>query len=152
MDGLFRAGYWAAYRLLCGWWFVRRSTHSGASVAVWHDGKLLVVQHSYQRGLFLPGGGIHRGEEPLAAAQRELREEVGLSVRSSDLRPPQISVTKVAFRNDTTHIFELYLNQAPDLRIDRREITDARFMAPAALVGAQVSAHLAHYLRRAPHV
>ncbi len=151
MDWFFRVGYWVAYRLLCSWWFVSRPTHIGANVAVWHDGKLLVVRHSYQRGLFLPGGGVHRGEDLRVAAQRELREEVGLSVQPSDLQPPQVSAVHVTFRNDTTHIFELYLDKAPGLRIDRREITDARFMAPAALLQAQVSAHLARYLRRTPH-
>lgn len=148
MDWIFRVGYWGAYRLLRSWWFFRRPTHLGAQVAVWHDGKLLMVQHSYQRGWFMPGGGVHRGEDLRTAAQRELREEVGLSVRLSDLRPLTISTAHVAYCEDTTHIFELYLDEAPDLHIDRREITDARFMAPAALMDAQVSVHLARYLRR----
>ncbi len=151
MDWLFRVGYWAAYRLLRSWWFVSRPTHTGANIAVWHDGKLLVVRHAYQHGLLLPGGSVRRGEDARATAQRELREEVGLSVRPSDLRPPQISVAQVASRHDTTHIFELHLNQAPKLRIDRREIMDAQFMAPTALSAAEVSAHLALYLRRTSH-
>ena len=113
MDWFFRVGYWVAYRLLCSWWFVSRPTHIGANIAVWHDGKLLVVRHSYQRGLFLPGGGVHRGEDLRVAAQRELREEVGLSVQPSDLQSPQVSAVHVTFRNDTTHIFELYLDKAP---------------------------------------
>ena len=50
-------------------------------VAITAAGETILIR-SYKHGiravsLSLPGGGLHAGEEPLASAQRELREETG---------------------------------------------------------------------------
>lgn len=48
----------------------------------------LVGQHRYTLGLYsweIPEGGCPEGEDPLAAAQRELREETGLTARDWSL-------------------------------------------------------------------
>ncbi len=57
-----------------------------AVVAVWHAGGVLVVEHSYMRGLTLPGGHIRSNEIPVLAAARELEEEVGLVIAPAEIR------------------------------------------------------------------
>ena len=48
--------------------------------------EVLLVRHSYRPGWCLPGGGLKRGEAPLACLARELREEVGLTLTE----PPRL--------------------------------------------------------------
>ncbi|HXB64010.1 MAG TPA: NUDIX hydrolase [Solirubrobacteraceae bacterium] len=53
---------------------------NGVKCLLTHDGKVLMVRHTYGRRdvWYLPGGGVHRGEPPLDAAAREMEEELGL--------------------------------------------------------------------------
>jgi 8-oxo-dGTP pyrophosphatase MutT (NUDIX family) len=44
------------------------------------DGRILLVDQTYTDGWALPGGDIKRGEDLVRAAERELREELGLTV------------------------------------------------------------------------
>ena len=56
-----------------------------AVVALAKDSLCLVRQYrpSWRRDIWeVPCGGIHRGERPLQAARRELREEAGITARS----------------------------------------------------------------------
>ena len=146
LNALFRIGYRLAYRLLCVWWFISRQSHAGANVAVWHGDKLLVVRHSYQKGLFLPGGGLEPGETSLDAAVRELSEEVGLMVTPDKLTLAFVSEAEVAFRDDKTEIYEIELGERPQLRVDGREIVEARFAAESELTSGTTSQHLMNYL------
>jgi 8-oxo-dGTP diphosphatase len=60
----------------------------GVSVAVWRDGKVLLVQrgHAPWRGAWsLPGGRVERGEKLTEAAARELAEETGLRLTTPHL-------------------------------------------------------------------
>lgn len=50
-----------------------------ASLALWRDGRLLLVRDRGRSSYALPGGGIESGELPIIAAARELHEETGLA-------------------------------------------------------------------------
>jgi 8-oxo-dGTP diphosphatase len=148
IDRLWQLGYKAAYRLLRLWWFFRRPQHRGALVAIWHDGEILVLRSSYRRGWSLPGGGIGRGESARAAAARELREEIGLTVAPQSLHEAQAIELVWEHRSDHTTIYELNLAERPVLRLDNREIVGAVFRAPDAIAPAEMAPHVALYLAR----
>ncbi len=70
------------------WWRLFQVQLEGCRVlAIDGAGRVLLICHSYGSGQWLlPGGGIARGEAPLAAAQRELAEETGLSLATARCR------------------------------------------------------------------
>jgi 8-oxo-dGTP diphosphatase len=142
-----RLAYRMAFRLLRLWWFIARPQHTGANVALWHNGRLLVVRHSYTRGYSLPGGGVGRREIPVEAACRELREELGMSVDPEELTHVLVSFTDAFHLRDTANIFEYRPAAAPDIRVDGLEVVAAEFRHPHELAGERGSPHLHRYLR-----
>jgi ADP-ribose pyrophosphatase YjhB (NUDIX family) len=60
------------------------------------DGKVLLIQHTYIKGWYLPGGGVERGETAETAVIRELAEEAGVRALS---RPSLVS----AHSNEVLH-------------------------------------------------
>lgn len=51
----------------------------GVRALVIKDSKILLVKHTYIPGWYTIGGAIDKGESPLQAMQRELKEEVGIT-------------------------------------------------------------------------
>jgi 8-oxo-dGTP pyrophosphatase MutT (NUDIX family) len=80
---LYRAAWWGL-QLRATVWPRRRG--NGVKCALTHEGRVLLVRHTYgHRGMwYLPGGAVRRSESPLAAAAREMREE--LDLRDLELR------------------------------------------------------------------
>jgi len=76
-----RPAYRAAYRVLQVWWFVTRPQKSGVKCVLTDGEQVLLVRHTYGRRYWdVPGGSVKRGEPPLRAARREMREELGVDV------------------------------------------------------------------------
>lgn len=63
-----------------------RKNTLGARILLIKDDKILLVKHTYMPGWYTVGGGIEPAESPLEAIQRELKEEVGVTLK----QPPKL--------------------------------------------------------------
>ncbi len=122
INGVWRLGLGAAYQLLRVVWFFLRPQHRGALVAVWHEGRVLLVRNSYRQWFSFPGGGLKRHELPVEAAARELQEEVGIIVQPSELRFVCEIHSDFHFQRDRCAFFELELSSSPRISVDGREV------------------------------
>lgn len=87
------------------WWRIARPETIGARAVVFDEaGALVLVRHGYEAGLYLPGGGVKRGEPPQAAVLRELAEEVGVTAWSS-IEPFAAYRSEREGKRDTIHLF-----------------------------------------------
>jgi 8-oxo-dGTP pyrophosphatase MutT (NUDIX family) len=126
-----RAGLRLAHHIRLRWWRLRKPKLAGCRIlALDHEGRILLVRHSYGSGFWMPpGGGIGRGEDPVAAACRELLEEVGCLLQWA-MRLDSIE-DRLHGSGNSVHIVAGLTLDAP--RPDRREIMEAAFFAPHAL-------------------
>ena len=85
IDRAFQLAYYVAYRLHLAWNFLFRPQCHGVWVAVWSQGQLLLIKNAYRSSITLPGGSIDGVEQPVQAALRELREEVGIEAKPHEL-------------------------------------------------------------------
>ncbi|MBT8452127.1 MAG: NUDIX hydrolase [Deltaproteobacteria bacterium] len=141
---LYRVAHWGL-RLL---WFIRRPETTGALVAVWHRGRVLLVKNSYRAQLTLPGGYIRPREDRRTAAARELREEVGINVQPKRLVHAYHGTHVFEHRQDTLDIYELEMEAEPNIDVDNREVVRAEFLIPEEALGMQIVPHLDEYLSK----
>lgn len=126
--------FWLAWPVL--WVYLRRGVRT--RVLIEHNGKILVVKALLGTGKWqLPGGGLHRGEDPLHGAVREVLEETGLVLSLEQLRPlHEGQFTSRATLHGLTFQylgFFTSLDQEPSLSPQRTEITDIEWIKPQNL-------------------
>ena len=147
-DAVYRAGYRVLFRLALLYWRVRRPRLQGAYVAVWHGERVLLMRNSYRRKLSLPAGGVARGERPVDAALRELREEIGIACEESALRYVGEIVDESVYAEDHGHVFELRCAEPPTPVVDRREVVWAGWLLPEEALAQGVVPVVRTYLER----
>jgi 8-oxo-dGTP pyrophosphatase MutT (NUDIX family) len=148
VDAAYRLAFRTAFPLAVAWWRLRRPRHDGAVVAVYVGAALLLVRASYRTAWDFPGGGIRRGETPDAAARRELVEEIGLV--ATHMQPWGLVRGIWDGQDDHVHVFELRLNEPPQLRLDNREIIAARLELPDELDTIPLTGPVSAYLSGKP--
>ncbi len=147
-DWLYRFAYRHGIRVARVWWWLRRPHTSGAHLFMWYQGRVLLLRTSYRSGWTTPGGAIKRGESPVDAAIREASEEIGLQLTAADLHPAGVVEHSPDYRRDRLHLFEVQLQSWPEVRIDNREIIEARFVPLADAQSFALAAPFRDYLCR----
>ena len=109
----------------------RKAPISGVSVVITNlAGDVLLLKHSYGPPVWgLPGGGLAVGEDPEAAARREVREELGLEL--ARIVPIGTLEEELSGSPHTAYLFAATCDQRP--QPDRREVTEARFFPSHSL-------------------
>lgn len=128
---LHRRAYRLAHAVRKVWWRLARPRLNGCVIVASDiEGRLLLVRQSYGAGSWcFPTGGVRRGEDPEAAARRELREETGCEAHAMTLLGVQDDVLHGALHR--LHVFATRISDMP--RADMREIIEARLFPPHSL-------------------
>jgi 8-oxo-dGTP pyrophosphatase MutT (NUDIX family) len=126
-----RAGYRCAYQTLRAYWFIRRPDVQGVKCVLTHGDRVLLVRHTYgSRAWDLPGGHVRHDELPHDTAQREMHEELGVSVeRFQHLGEVR---ARVDFRRDTMQLYHAELGDRP-ITMDPCELAAVDWFARGAL-------------------
>ena len=113
------------------WWRAARPVSVGVLGLVLDDGgRVLLVEHTYRSGWYLPGGGVRRKEPLEAALRRELREEVGIEPSTT----PRLHGVYWNFREGKSDYVVVFALERWTRRPARSlEIADSRFFAPGEL-------------------
>jgi len=147
-DLAYQVAFRAAHRLLRTYWWFRRPLKGGILVAVWHLDRILIIKNSYRHEYTLPGGYPLPSESPAQTGSRELLEECGIYVPNADLHQVYRREFLFEYRRDDVIVVEAELARRPPIRIDRREVCEARFVHPDQLAELDVVPHLTDYLRQ----
>lgn len=101
----------------------------GAGVLLFYDGKLLLLKSAHRDHWLLPGGKIDQNESPVAAAVRELKEELGLELEIKRLLAVDYTHEVGEKTESVQFVFDggtLSEAQFKAIRLQEAEVTEAR--------------------------
>ncbi len=111
------------YTVLRIYWFVFRPQLYGVKCLIQYRDKLLLIRNTYgDMKWTFPGGGIKRDESPELAVQREVKEEVGITL--TELHGLGEYTSTEGYKRDTVKCYFSEVH-SPELKIDRNEIYEA---------------------------
>ena len=147
IDRTYQLLFFVAYRLHLCWNFLFRPTCHGVWIAVWAQGQLLIIKNSYRSSITLPGGSIDGAEQPVQAALRELREEVGIDAKPHELVLWGEYLSLVEYKYDHINLFELELSAPPEFELDNREVSWGGICLPEQAMDLNLFPTLRIYLQ-----
>lgn len=99
-----------------------------AEIYIIHDDKLLMLKRSETKKKFpgfwsLPGGHIDEGEDPLAAAIREVKEETGVTIVPEEIKLKVVALHHHIDREElyAAFAFAVTLTEQPIITSEERE-------------------------------
>jgi 8-oxo-dGTP pyrophosphatase MutT (NUDIX family) len=95
------------------------------------EGRVLMVQHTYMNGWYLPGGGVERRETARQALFRELQEEAGVRV-TGPVRLVSIHSNEPHHKGDHVLVYRVEAWE-PCAASAQGEIHEVGWFAPDAL-------------------
>jgi len=111
--------------------FIVRPQTQGVKCLIEHKGRYLMIRNSYgHRRWTFPGGGVHNGELPEKAAQREALEEVGIQL--SNIKSIGKYFTTRQYQRNTVHCFYTTVNN-DFFQIDNDEVSGAEWFSTTRL-------------------
>ena len=143
---LARIFYKLAYKLILFVWLFYRPTVKGVYIAVWYDKKILLIKNSYKKQFTIPCGRLKHGENLMAAAARELSEEVNLRVSESELKFIGQYKFKYKYVSEVGHFFKLEVSHLPNIKVDEREVVWAGFTAPDKALSLELNPLVRSYI------
>lgn len=145
-DRAYQTAYRLGFPLARVWWRIRRPSHQGALAAVHVGPALLLLRSSYRSAWNFPGGSVRPDETPEEAVRRELVEEIGLRPAVPLREAGEVSGDWNGLR-DRVFFFALDLPSLPALRLDNREIIEARLIPLEELGTVELTGPVAAYVR-----
>jgi 8-oxo-dGTP pyrophosphatase MutT (NUDIX family) len=109
--------------------------------------RLLLLRQSSAPAWSIPGGLLNRGEQPLAAAARELAEETGIRVEPEQIRPAVPNAIVHTGGRWVDMVFEVSVPANPTFDVDEAEVHEAAWhpLADLPRLTGPTARLLAHY-------
>ena len=106
------------------------------------EGEILLVQGWLGTNSWSsPGGGLHKNEIPAAGALREVQEETGIVIKKTELKPlgPMKQTRGIICK---FYGYYVELQSKPELRLQKLEIVEAKWIKPASLHEVSAQQHV----------